>query len=349
MYQPKYSINDNIVMSLIEFELSKKTIEEVDYDSVTKKNMITKGKAINLFHLSHMIGVELTIKDAEKAVEGKKIITNDARGNVLNNFRSVMEFIRSTVTESYVDLDINVMLHINKIILTGWKEVWESKVRTDAEQIDTTLDTWTGLINKDLNMAQRDDMVTDLIGWYKNSLNRIHPLIRVGVFIYEMIRIAPIACCNELTIIAMSDFLFQKNGYLENAFLTIFREFDLHNEENIGVWEKVKLDGDITPWLERFILNLARGTTEEKTRILSDNQMLQTSVKQPFLDLNRRQLKILRYLQTIPTVKREDYVQMMDVSTMTAFRDMRDLVKKKIIKIEGRGRGTKYILMSKYT
>ena len=349
MYQPKYTLNDNILLRIVEFELSKKTIEELDYDTVTKKSLAIKGKAINLFHLAHLIGVELTIKDAEKAVEGKKLVTNDARGIVLNNFRNVMEFIRSTVSESYVDLDVNLILHLNKIILTDWKEVWEAKIRTDSDTVDPILDTWTNVANKDFNMAQRADLLSEVVYWYKTNVYKIHPLIRIAVLIYELVQVAPLACCNELTIIALADFLFQKNKYLENAFLPVIREFDLHNNENLGIWEKTNRDGDLTYWIERFVLNLAHGTTEDKNRILNDSQTVKAPSKQPFLDLNRRQLKILRYLQTIPTVKREDYVQMMDVSTMTAFRDMADLVRKKIIKVEGRGRGTKYVLASRYS
>jgi hypothetical protein len=33
---------------------------------------------------------------------------------------------------------------------------------------------------------------------------------------------------------------------------------------------------------------------------------------------------------------------------MTAFRDLKDLVRKKLIKMDGEGRGTKYFLSSRY-
>jgi Fic family protein len=348
MYQPKYTLSDKLLINLIDFELAKKTIEDFDYDSSTKKTMANKAKAINLFHLAHLIGVELTIKDAQKAVDGKKIITNDPRGTLLNNFRNSMEFIRSTVTENYVDLDINLILHINKLLLTDWKEQWEAKIRTDVDPIDTTLDTWTKIVNKELNLAQREDALNDLIHWYKSSVNKIHPLIRTAIIIFELSRIAPLAICNQITIISLTDFLLQKHNYLERAFIPIVREFDLHNSENVGIWEMTMGNNDLTAWIERFVLNLSKGTCEDRDRIINDAQMQKTATKQPFLDLNRRQLKILRYLQTIPTVKREDYVQMMDISTMTAFRDLIDLVKKKLIKVEGQGRGTKYFLSSRY-
>lgn len=348
MYQPKYFLSDKLLINIIDFELAKKTIEDFDYDTNTKKSMVNKAKAINLFHLAHLIGVELTIKDAQKAIEGKKIITNDPRGTLLNNFRNCMEFIRSTVTENYVDLDVNLILHINKLLLTDWKEQWEAKIRTDVDPIDPTLDTWTKVINTELNLAQREDSLNEVIHWYKSSLNKIHPLIRIAIIIYELSKIAPLACCNQITIISLTDFLLQKHNYLESAFIPIVREFDLHDQENIGIWKTVTESGDLTPWIERFVLNLSKGTCEDRDRIINDAQMQKTATKQPFLDLNRRQLKILRYLQTIPTVKREDYVQMMDVSTMTAFRDLTDLVRKKLVKVEGQGRGTKYFLSSRY-
>jgi Fic family protein len=138
-----------------------------------------------------------------------------------------------------------------------------------------------------------------------------------------------------------------KYGYLTQTFLPIVRELDQHNQENIKIWQKCIEDQDSSNWLERFILNLNAAVKEDKDKILGLVNTSKNTSKQPFLDLNRRQLKILRYLQTIPTVKREDYVQMMDVSTMTAFRDLTDLVEKKLLRVEGRGRGTKYLLLNR--
>ena len=71
------------------------------------------------------------------------------------------------------------------------------------------------------------------------------------------------------------------------------------------------------------------------------------SKKQPFLNLNKRQLKILKYLQKISQIKREEYVEIMEVSTMTAYRDLDELVKKGLLKVSGQGRSTRYILASK--
>jgi hypothetical protein len=347
MYQPKYSISDRLLLDLVKLEQDRAHLENVEHTVPVQKNLELKSKSVNMFHLAHMIGVDLTIKDAEKAVEGKKIATNDARGTIMNNFRNCMDFVRSNGTDSYIDLDVNMLLHFNKILLTEWKELWEAKFRTSNEELDSSLDNWAQLRDQDLKSFGINERLNEIFDWYKLNVGKVHPLIRIAIILYELMRAAPFAHLNEITIITVTDYLFQKNGYLTKTFLPIVREFDLHESENIELWNKVsENDGDLSQWLERFLQNLGSGIAEDRERIV-ELTMSDRSAKQPFLDLNRRQLKILRYLQTIPTVKREDYVQMMEVSTMTAFRDLSDLVEKKLIRIEGQGRGTKYVLVNR--
>ncbi|MBF0102916.1 MAG: hypothetical protein HQK77_18620 [Desulfobacterales bacterium] len=310
--------------------------------------MVSKVKSTNMFHLAHMIGVELTIKDAEKAVEGKRVVTQDARGVVLNNFKNAMDFNRVEGREGYDEMDLNVILHLNKLLLGEWREEWDSKLRIGGEEIETILDNWLELVNKDIQPSYVQEELVNIVDWYKTNITKIHPIIRTAGVIYSLVRLAPFVVLNKITIITLIDYLLSKNGYSDETFLPCVRNFDMNDGEYMESWNFASQNGDdITIWLERFITNLANDyefMKEEMEKILHQDQR---SSKQPFLDLNKRQLKILRYLQTIPTVKREDYVQMMDVSTMTAFRDLDDLLGKKLVKVEGQGRGTKYMLMSR--
>jgi len=347
MYEPKYKISDVMLLEISELEQSKSKLDLAEFPAQTSKELLKKSKAVNMFHLAHMIGVDLTIKDAEKAVEGKKITTNDARGLILNNFRSALEFVRSDVTKSQLEPDVNMLLHMNKILITEWKEVWEAKLRLDSNDVDSSMDGWVQIRDKSITMFELESKLNEILFWFKTSQGRVHNLIRIGVLFLELVKLAPFSHLNQVTIIALIDLLLFKYGYLTQTFLPIVRELDQHNQENIKIWQKIIEEGDMSSWLERFILNLKGAIKEDKDKILGLVNTSKNTSKQPFLDLNRRQLKILRYLQTIPTVKREDYVQMMDVSTMTAFRDLTDLVEKKLLRVEGRGRGTKYLLLNR--
>lgn len=348
MYKPNYQISDRLVLNLVKLETEKNSVQLQNLSQQQQSNMQIRAKAINMFHLAHTIGVELTLKDAEKASEGKKVKTLDARGTILNNFRNALEFINSNATETYVDLDVTMLLHLNKIMLTDWKETWEAKFRTGGEQIDTVLDNWITLRDETIEPVTIQDELIRLIDWYRTGAGKIHNIIRIGTVLYRLVRIAPFIVANKLTIFAIAEFLLQKNGYLDRTFLPSTRNLDIYEDEYIEAWSQaIQTSDNSTLWLERFVRNLGHDMSEVKEELQKSIVVETKATKQPFLDLNKRQLKILRYLQTIPTVKREDYVQMMDVSTMTAFRDLDDLVSKKLIKVDGKGRGTRYMLSTR--
>lgn len=359
MYDPKYSLSHSLVNNLIKFEVDRHLFEDKEMRDNSKDVLNARTKALNLLHLGHIIGVNLTLKDAEKLAEGKRIETEDLRGIILNNYRNVIEFIRSSATDTYVEIDLNVLVHLNRLLVMDWKQSWEAKFRIGGESIDVAFDNWVDYHDRTIQPVNIQEELNELIDWYKSKISKINPLIRIGIFIYRLVRIYPFIALNKLTIMAITDYLLHKNGYLNSTFIPTARVFDTFDEEFIDSWNnaiqgslnpetnQVEKVDDMTLWIERFVRNLA-GDMQD-TKDLMQRQVIEEerSVKQPFLDLNKRQLKILKYLQTIPTVKREDYVQMMNVSTMTAYRDINELVDKKLLKTNGRGRGTKYMLKSR--
>jgi|GEM_PF-1176928 len=356
MYEPKYTLSHTILNNLIKLETEKSLIENQILPDNVIIYMKNRAKSLNLLHLGHLIGVNLTLKDAEKLADGKRIETEDARGMILNNYRNILEFIRSSVAESYADIDLNILIHLNKIMLTDWRESWEAKFRIGGESIDNIYENWLDIRDKNIDPIVIQDEINYLITWYKTNSAKIHPLIRIAIFLYRLLRIAPFVVLNKITLIAITDYLLYKNGYIHKTFIPTTRNFDIYEDEYLEAWtyaiqgklnsntQEVNDLDNITLWIERFIRNISNDIQEIRGVINTKLHEETRISKQPFLDLNKRQLKILRYLQTIPTLKREDYVQMMDVSTMTAFRDLNSLVKKKLIRVEGRGRGTKYML-----
>ncbi len=345
MFIPKFNLTHTIVNNLVKLEHEKTVTERAILSGRVFNNMKNQTKAVNLFHLGHMIGSNITLKDAERLTEGKKFENDDAKVIIINNFRSCLEFTRSSAANTYIDIDLNVLGHLNKIMLTHWKESWEAKFRTGGEDIDVNLDNWVDLRDKTIEPLRLQGELLSLIEWYKTQRGKIDSRIRIAVFVYRLLRIAPFVAANKLSIIAITDMLLYKNGFAENTYFPITRNFDIYEDEYLEAWTNaIANDEDLTLWIERFIRNLSNDMADVNEQMGKMSADEEKSTKQPFLDLNKRQLKILRYLQNIPSVKREDYVQMMDVSTMTAFRDLNDLVKKKLIKIEGQGRGTKYML-----
>jgi Fic family protein len=348
MYEPQYQITDKLLNNITKLEVLRATANtsQLNYNVRSKLNLQTKGA--NLFHLSHMLNLNIGLKDAEKMAEGRKLEIEDEKIKLVHNFRNILEFNRSSVAESYTELDFTVLLHLNKIVLTGWKESWEVKVRGLTDQIDLTNEDWATFTDRQLAPADVEPALVDALSWYQTTNGRVNNFIRVTVLILRLIQIMPFLAGNKFTIMAIADLLLYQYGYLSALQVPITRAFDQSIIEFWKIWDAVNQNADLTPWLEKYSDTLVREFGEVKADIDKlVQEETERNTNQPFLDLNKRQLKVLRYLQTIPTVRREDYCQMMDVSTMTAFRDLNDLVRKKLLRVEGQGRGTRYTLVSR--
>lgn len=347
MYQPKYVITDKLLNNIVEFEKNNYEIQQSELSGSSELEIIKRVKGLNLFHIAHVIGVDLSIKDSEKAALGNKIVTPDSRGKILNNYRNVYDYIHTSSTENFLNLDINLLMHFNKIILIEWQDSWNNKIRTSADEKDSYLDSWSNLYDKNIEPNRLQGELLALLDWYKTN-NEINTALKIAVFLYRIIRLAPFMMMNKLTIISTIEYLLKKEGYTTKNFASISRIFDLNDQRLIqGANFAIENNEDCTLFIDNIIQALLLNTQDTKARISRTSRNQSRNVKKPFLDLNKRQLKILRYLQTIPTVKREDYVQMMDVSPMTSFRDLNDLLEKKLLRVEGKGRATKYMLFNR--
>lgn len=72
----------------------------------------------------------------------------------------------------------------------------------------------------------------------------------------------------------------------------------------------------------------------------------ETSIEPDFSILNERQRKAMNYVRNKDRITNKEYVEINNISRETAKRDLSDLVEKKVLKIEGKGRGMYYVIGS---
>lgn len=60
--------------------------------------------------------------------------------------------------------------------------------------------------------------------------------------------------------------------------------------------------------------------------------------------LNERQRAALGFIKSHGKISRKDYIKINEVSSKTAYKELNSMVKKKILKIVGKGRSTSYVL-----
>lgn len=346
MFTPNFNYTDKLVSSLVKLESLRTYLGSLDLSYPIRHKLSMNAKAQDIFHFGHILGLDMTLKDAEKIAGGLRLDSfKDQNAYILSNFRNALEFNRSNIADTYSELDFTVLLHVNKLITSSWRESWDARFRSVSDEfIDK--DEWSTLRDESIDGAQVQNQMIELVEWYKSAAPSITPIVRIGVTLFRMFEVTPYFAGNTLSIIGLADYLLVKNGFAGKVYSSFVRNLDINGSEYKEAFAASKKANDLTFWLETLTQNLIKELTEIKENLGKFTEDEEKSKNQPFLDLNKRQLKVLRYLQSVPMIKREDYCHMMEVSTMTAFRDLNDLVRKKLLKVEGKGRGTKYRLSS---
>jgi hypothetical protein len=139
--------------------------------------------------------------------------------------------------------------------------------------------------------------------------------------------------------------LFEKSKLSLSGLLPIARNFVLYEDEYLEAMQVCKERGDDqTLWIERFVRGISLDISSLKNEAIRIEEEKIKKKKKKLLDLNSRQLKVINHLKHNPKIKRKEYVKMMGVSTMTAYRDINELVDRGILECKGGGRSTHYVL-----
>jgi Fic family protein len=347
MYTPKFNYSDKVVQNLVKIERSKTILENLDLSYGIRQKLLTQLKAKDIMHLANGMGLDITLKDAEKLVNSQRIESVDeTRSTILKNFKNAIDFNRSNVADTYAEFDRSVLFHITKLILNQWRETWEVNVRNFHDKLDERWDNYVTMRDTNISVNDIDSEINELIEWYKYSIPAITPVVRIAIVMYRLIEISAFSAGNKFIIWALIDYMLLKNGLSSRSYVSVIQMLSGSEERILKGYEIVRKTYDLSHWIDIFTSIISSELMSVREQIHEFVTEEEKSKQQPFLNLNKRQLKVLKYLQNVPVIKREDYCHMMEVSTMTAFRDLNDLVRKKLVKVEGKGRGTRYKLSS---
>lgn len=342
-------LSHNIVTALIKAEKNALTIKLRLKPEDLPDGISLVRDSKTLFFLINNLGLKITLKDAQAIVKGDAFDSQDLRTKVVENSRAAMSFVRTQWQNGKIQFNDSLLLRINMILGLGVGEDWQLKYREAGERFAIIYDDLADLAGgdaKELNAASRTQIIIDEFTQAEQP-----ELYRISMLLFNLLKLHPFMILNKYSICLIGELLLGRYLRGQEEFFNLMEFFTQKTETIKRAFSLSDMPAQEVAWHELFISSLAEQLLESGQKLLiNSNSASDRPAKQgskPFLDLNKRQLKILKYLQSIPTVKREDYVEMMSISAMTAYRDLQELVDNKILKIKGVGRGTKYMLYSR--
>ena len=186
--------------------------------------------------------------------------------------------------------------------------------------------------------------MNDLINWTNQQLqlNEIHPLIIIGLFIYEFLSIHPFQDGNGRLSRILTNLLLLKNDYQFIQYVS----FENLIEQKKKTYYEVLMDGQkdrysekerINSWIIFFLSSLEQ--------LIQRLEQKYDVYKSKGGYLNERQKKIREFIEKEQPIKLSDLVKVFtDISIHTLKKDLQYLKTEQIIDSIGKNRGTIYMI-----
>ncbi len=359
MFSPRFIITNKILGSLIELEKVRLIVDlaplQTDWEVKLRIECLSK----RAYSILHYLGVSLDADDVAKIIKDDP--ERDAKP------AQVALRVGVVAKEKDVQKAIN-WLNANKLVSQTAYLSNKFKQESFGEKDLVTLNTILGerIVNSASLGGFRENtnteypevkapppvevkyQVEDLFSWFKGvSKLEIHPVIKAGVMLFEIMRIRPFDEDNFTAAMFFSGLTMASEGYGMKE-LWPLEEDILKNRPRLAEMFAVTVEsGDLTGWLEfvtKMLSDAAQKTKEKIMNLVGDRPIFKSEGGK-VISLSERQITIMEEMtiQGEMTIKEIRGILPM-VSDDTILRDLKDLILKKLLRKKGKTKGAVYIL-----
>ncbi|MBP9702538.1 Fic family protein [Candidatus Woesebacteria bacterium] len=353
-YTPKYAITNKLLTLVGSVDAAREVITTAPLVPAWERKFQNEARIRTIHHGTHLEGNNLNLDEVEK------IVDEPDRGESLARERDIREVINYREVMDYIDFLKNELEQSPSPSLTEGmlKEIHKKTVsgilnETEAGSYRTLRvvirNTTTGEVTfRPPAPPQVPTMITDFFAWLSSDEAELtHPLIKAGLIHAELVRIHPFTDGNGRATRALSLLLLLLEGYEIKKFFSLDEYYDQDPQAYYDALKSVEITGDLTAWLEYFVLGISIEFNRVKSLVqkLSLDLHLKETIGGKQIALSDRQIRLVEYLEKYVSLGMAEARDLLpDVSDDTILRDLRDLVDKKLISRRGNTKGAKYYL-----
>ncbi len=323
-------------------EAAKEVIENAALLPYWEKKFQEEALLRTTHHGTHIEGNELSLTQVQKVLDGERIVARDRDIQEVINYRKVIEYI-GTISQQKIDEELIFNLH-KTVVHRILADEDAGKFREKDVVIRNSI---TGEVSfRPPTSLEVPWQIKELM-MFINEESELHPVLKGGIVHYEFVRIHPFLDGNGRVGRALSMLVLYKYGYDIRNFFSLEEHFDKDPDAYYQSLQSVQQkNGDQTDWLTYFTKCLAIELSKIKDKIesISVDSQLKKKLGGPVM-LSDRQLKVIEFVQQTGYFENKMFSSMFPmVSEDTVLRDVQDLVKKGILKKQGKTKGVKYVM-----
>lgn len=345
MFEPKYTISDQIMNRLSEIVEIKVIVER--FHLLPAKEVFLKQAAVaKIAHTSTSIeGNRLAEYQVVKLARGIKIQADSDQIKEVENYLRALYHIDKLAgsDKQFNETDI---LDIHKIIVNGlidrkktgtWRKgpVYIVNVLPKGEE---------QLAYTPPPSKYVAELIEDLLHWLNNNPH-VHPVIRAGLFHYQFETIHPFTDGNGRTGRLLSLLHLYQSGW---DFKKVLVLEDYYNRDRkkyfqslqTGNTYKSRQGADLSVWLEYYVEGFLDEAKRVKDDILNLSVIPDTNSRRNIL--TNDELKIVDFVITIGKITSSDVADILRIPQRTAQAKLKKLEDMKVVEKHGAGPATYY-------
>lgn len=351
MFKPRCSVTPKILNAISEIAEIKAVVERSRVLPLNEAQL-KRQAIVRMVHTSTSIeGNKLAEYQVDKVLSGMSV-AGDAKSILeVKNIQKAIKEMEVMVDENK-PMTINNVLHLHSILMRDLV-IPEKNGHFRKDEIYVIDDLGDG---RELLRYQGPPptkvpfLVNELLKWVEDAeTKQIHPIVRAAILHMQFVKIHPFTDGNGRMARLLTAYSLYKDNW---DFRKIIVLEDYYNRNRMAYYNalsyesgsKVYSEGeDLTLWLEYFtegFLVEARKVAEAVAQAgfgkVSDKD------EQVFLD--KDELRVMDFVTTVGKITSADVVEILGVAKRTAQLKLKELVDKDLLKPQGSGPSTYYIL-----
>jgi len=378
---PKYTITNKILTNIGMIEACREAIENAPMIPAYEKSFQNEAMLRVVHYGTHIEGNSLSFAQARKVMEGPaiaKAMAGEGRDiQEVINYRRAMKYIEGLVdgkweagSESGIEdekwgkentkhpptfvytKDQLLKLHA----LTVERILPDNQCGKLRNTQVVAKDSRTGkIILRYPPSVEVSFQIDGFLSWLNGGQGKaVHPVLRAGITHYLLAAIHPFVEGNGRVSRAFATLVLFVENYDIKKLFSLEEYFDKNSQVYFLTLRKVSDQNpdlakrDLTLWLEFFskglMMELLR--IKDKVKLLSFDGRFRKKQGGKQIVLSPRQLKLVEHLEVYEEMNMQTAKEILPmVSEDTILRDLKDLIKKKIIKKRGKTKGAKYYVV----
>lgn len=364
MFKPKFDITNNLLTYISAIESAKALIENSPlvpaWEAKFKKDAMARtvhfgtkieGNDLTEDEAKRVVRLEL-IDDPEEAARKTGITARQRDVQEVINYRNVVRWIDEQDMEISANLfSEDTLKHLHSLTMSRLLDEHDIAHYRKKQVIVKGAGDYAGkVVFRPPVSVEVPYLVEEFFKWLNHpSSQQLHAIFRAAITHYQLVYIHPFIEGNGRTGRAMASLVLYATGYDFKRFFSIEEYFDRNVENYYSALQSVQQseNNDMTYWLEYFCYGLALEVERVKNQVqkLSKDLKLKKELGQQ-VALSERQIILLELLQKQGEVASSDAQDVLpNVSVDTILRDLKDLIKKGVVKKHGVTKGVTYSLV----